>query len=122
MRSTRTPSRTSANRPLTEAELLQHVRDAARWLGLLEYHTRDSRGSTPGFPDLVLAGPGGLIFRELKSETGRPTWEQREWLDQLRRAGADAGYWYPHQWPEPIMTDLRILAGQKPEPKGSDHV
>lgn len=37
----------------------------------------------PGFPDLVLARRGRIIFAELKSETGSLTPAQREWLKNL---------------------------------------
>lgn len=53
-----------------------------------------------GFPDLVLAHPKhGVLFRELKSDHGRLTREQRDWLTVLRRAGADAAVWRPCDWP-----------------------
>jgi hypothetical protein len=38
---------------MTEAELYECIRDTCRWQHLLCYHTRDSRGSYAGFPDLV---------------------------------------------------------------------
>ena len=96
---------------MTEAELLEQVHSAARFLGVLIYHTRDSRRSDPGFPDLVMTGPGGIAFRELKTETGRITSRQAEWLQQLRKAGGDAKVWRTSDWPELVMTELRQLAG-----------
>ncbi len=55
----------------------------ARALGWRAYHTRDSRGSEPGFPDVVLARRGRVIFAELKTESGRVTRPQLEWLGDL---------------------------------------
>lgn len=101
---------------MSERELMQLVRDACRWLGLLTYHTRDSRGGDPGFPDLVIAGPGGFMFRELKSADGRHSRAQLHWQHVLTSAGADIATWRPHQWPEHIMRELRQLARQ---PEGS---
>jgi hypothetical protein len=95
---------------MTEAELLEHIKAACRWLRVLAYHTRDSRGSDPGFPDLVLAGPGGFAIWELKSETGRLTPAQGIWIRQLRDAGVDVEIRRPNQWPEVIMRELRALA------------
>lgn len=55
------------------------------------YHTFNSIGSHPGFPDLVLArtlgGPdtSRLVFAELKTARGRISPDQRLWLEALRR-------------------------------------
>jgi hypothetical protein len=97
---------------MTEAELQELIRDACSWLRLLAYHTRDSRGSSPGFPDLVIVGPGGFLIRELKSETGRITAQQADWLQALRKAGVDAKVWQPVDWhSDMIMNELRRAAG-----------
>jgi hypothetical protein len=80
---------------LTEAALLATIRQACQVMHLLCYHTHDARRSTAGFPDLVIVGPGGCLFRELKTATGRATGEQGRWLDALGTAGMDAGLWRP---------------------------
>lgn len=65
------------------------------------YHTRDSRGSQPGFPDLVLVKPPQVIFMELKSPTGRTTVAQREWLADLGRCEeVETRLYRPADWPE----------------------
>lgn len=85
--------------PMTESELSECVRSLARTLGLRIYHTYDSRRSYSGFPDLVLVGRGGHVFRELKATAGDyPTPEQQAWLDALTAAGADTGVWRPSDW------------------------
>ncbi|WP_142133358.1 VRR-NUC domain-containing protein [Arthrobacter sp. SLBN-83] len=63
----------------------------------LAYHTHDSRRSAPGFPDLVLVSPkrARVLFRELKTDVGRVSPDQRKWVDGLTAAGADAGVWRP---------------------------
>jgi hypothetical protein len=95
--STMTPAefRAAQARAMSEAELLQQVRDAAKALGLLCYHTHNSRRSEPGFPDVVLVGRKAMIVRELKRQSEGPTDEQTRWLDALWHAGADAGVWRP---------------------------
>jgi hypothetical protein len=63
---------------------------------LRAYHTRFSIQSTEdGFPDLVINGPGGLMFRELKGDGKEPTLEQYAYLEWLRESGADADWWCP---------------------------
>ena len=69
--------------------------------GCLVYHTRDSRGSDEGFPDLVIAREDlGVLYRETKTLTGRLTKAQRRWIETLTAAGADAAVWTPSSWPE----------------------
>lgn len=64
------------------------------------YHTRDSRRSPSGFPDLVLVKPGRrVIFAELKTETGKETQHQAEWRNDLLAAGSIACLWRPSDWP-----------------------
>ena len=63
------------------------------------YHTFDSRRSQPGFPDLVLVRER-IIFAELKDMRRQLTTAQSEWLDDLRRAGAEAYVWRPSDYPE----------------------
>jgi hypothetical protein len=54
-----------------------------------------------GFPDLVLARDGVVLFRELKSATGRLTPDQKIWGKHL----ADAwGVWRPTDYEEIVST------------------
>jgi hypothetical protein len=82
---------------MTEAQLLQAVRDLARLRGWLCYHTHDSRHSEPGFPDLMLVHPrtGQVFMVELKSTSGRLTTAQETWLAALRNAGLRVEVWRP---------------------------
>ena len=103
------------NRPgrvMTERELLDTLRAACKWSGLLVYHTGDSRRSEPGFPDVVVAGRNGILFRELKSSRGRLTPDQRRWLDRLTEAGADADVWRPYDWPGRVLAELAGIGGR----------
>ena len=61
---------------MTEAELQEQVRLMCGQLGLFHYHPHDSRRSEPGWPDSVIIRPGRLMFRGLKSASGRLTSEQ----------------------------------------------
>lgn len=65
----------------TERALLAAVTVECDELGLLWHHDPDSRRAlgSPGFPDLVVAGPGGFVIAELKSHNGRMTREQIRW-------------------------------------------
>lgn len=82
---------------LTEEQFLQQVRDLATLTGWASYHTRDSRKSDRGWPDLVLASraQGRVIFAELKTATGDVTDDQRAWLSILSSCGQEATVWRP---------------------------
>lgn len=96
---------------VTEAEFQSAVIDLAHVHGWRVAHfrpaqTQSGRWLTPvaadgkGFPDLVLAHPKrGVLFRELKTDDGRLSKWQRQWLYDLRQAGADAAVWRPCDWP-----------------------
>ena len=70
---------------ISEAEFQTHVEQLAKLLGWEVYHTRDSRRSRKGWPDLVLVRER-ILFVELKSETGELRPEQRIWLARLKEA------------------------------------
>jgi len=80
---------------MTEADLQTAVLGLAAWLGVLAYHTHDSRRSQSGWPDLALCGTRGMILRELKSAQGRPSKTQLEWGERLTLAGQDWDIWRP---------------------------
>jgi hypothetical protein len=67
--------------------------------GYLAYHTRDSRRSTAGFPDLVLCRPPRLLLVECKSGTGRLSGPQALWLATLQAVpGVETYVWDPSMW------------------------
>jgi len=94
---------------MSEAQFQQQVIEYAHLTGWLCAHFRPARTArgwvTPvtadgsGFPDLVLVRER-VVVAELKSETGRPTAEQRRWLDALEAAKAEHYLWRPSDWPE----------------------
>ena len=79
--------RDAYRRSATEDELLTAIVDAAQYQGWQVHHTRRSDlgivQGDPGFPDLVLARLGFVLFLELKADAGRPTTAQTEWINAL---------------------------------------
>lgn len=97
---------------MPERELQQLVADLCQLLGLLHFHVKHSRGMTAGWPDSVIIG-SKVIYRELKSEAGKLTPEQRAVGDKLQAAGADWKVWRPSDWlTGGIDLELRVLKGQ----------
>lgn len=84
----------------SEKEFQSQVVEAAKALGWLVYHTHDSRRSEPGFPDLVMVHERKklVMYRELKTQTGKTTPDQKKWLGVLSAVGSDAGVWRPEDW------------------------
>ena len=70
----------------TENELQSTVMEIMRWQGWRVYHTYDSRRSEAGYPDLTAVKGSRLMFVEFKTEKGRITVDQKDWLDQLVKA------------------------------------
>ncbi|MDQ3273527.1 MAG: VRR-NUC domain-containing protein [Actinomycetota bacterium] len=101
---------------MSETKLQTEARNQARILRLLAYHTHDSRRSDKGFPDLVVVGPGGVLYRELKDETGVVSPDQVEWLVRLVEAGVDAGVWRPTDLVNGRI-DHELAALRKPAPQ-----
>lgn len=87
-----------------EAEFQARVEAHAAARGWLWYHTRDSRGSAEGFPDLVLVRGRRVVWAELKAAAGEPSAAQEGWLTALREAGQEVYLWRPHQWAEVVET------------------
>ena len=87
---------------IPESRVLEVVRHHAKSNGWLFYHTFDSRGSEPGFPDVVATNGKRLLFAELKSATGKLTIEQTQWIELLKHAGIDARVWRPKHMQDEI--------------------
>jgi hypothetical protein len=64
-----------------------------------------------GFPDLLLVRER-IIFREIKTDTGQLSHEQRAWGRWLTAAGQDWDVWRPRHWE-------RITATLKEEPNAN---
>lgn len=92
---------------LSEKQFSRQVCDLARVFGWKVYKTWISIHSPAGFPDLVLVRPPQLIFAELKSERGKLSLAQAEWIDALGRSGSHQVYiWRPSDF-EIIERTLR---------------
>lgn len=85
---------------MSERQLQDQIIELAKRMGFIVYHTHDSRRSEAGFPDLVLVHPKQLriVWRELKSETGTTTPEQKVWISTLSLVGEDVDVWRPRDW------------------------
>lgn len=80
---------------MSERELEEQVRRLCKDLGLAVSHFTDSRRSwLPGWPDLEILGMS-IIHRELKSQHGRLTVDQRRAGSRIMRAGGDWQVWRP---------------------------
>ncbi len=92
------------NLGLNERDFTTKVIARAKAMGWLVYHARPARtsqgwrtagqGTPKGFPDLCLALDGVVLFVELKSEKGRLSDDQKDWLCHTNGA-----VWRPRDWP-----------------------
>jgi hypothetical protein len=97
---------------MPEAELQEQVRLRCAALHLAAQHVYDSRRCwLPGWPDLWIAGPGGILYRELKREGGGPTPDQRRVGRVITRAGGDWAMWLPSDLLDgTVDAELRAIA------------
>ncbi len=91
---------------MNETDLKTTVIDMCRRHRLLVAHFKPTQirpgiwvtavdGDGRGFPDCVIAGVGGVLYRELKADGKYPEPDQRKWIAVLTEAGADVGVWRP---------------------------
>lgn len=96
----------------SEADLREQIRTLCNLYGWKIYFTFNSRHSPGGFPDLVLALPdeGRVIYAELKSNNGKLTTSQVEWIEALRACEKEVYIWKP----DDIVEIARLL-----QPRGN---
>lgn len=82
----------------SETSLLARVEALARSLGIHVHHDADSRRCEAGFPDLVLIGTRGVLFRELKDRYAELSSEQKALGYRLVGSGQDWDVWRPQDW------------------------
>ncbi len=86
--------------PQLEVPFMEQVIEFLRICGWLCYHTKDSRKSAPGFPDIIaLKGKRQLVI-ETKRVGEEPDEAQERWLRVYVDAGAEVYAWTPDGWPE----------------------
>lgn len=116
---------------ISEAKFQRQVIELAHWFGFTVAHFRPGRvtrngvekyetavgADGKGFPDLVLVNPGQqrIIFAELKTDKGRVTAPQSEWIHRLMACMAPGArhevyLWRPSHWAE-IEAALRADGG-----------
>jgi hypothetical protein len=88
---------------LSEKDFQRQVIDLGRLCGWKVQHQTISYRSEPGWPDLVMVRNGRIVFAELKTERGRVSDAQSEWLAALNQvalanAGVHVGVFRPSDW------------------------
>lgn len=99
---------------MSEKQLDTAVRRMMNDLGLSKFafHPYGQGRYQEGYPDWTIAGPGGLLFRELKTERGQLTDAQRAFLERLQSLGQDAKVWRPSDLiDETIGLELARISG-----------
>jgi hypothetical protein len=84
-------------------EIVVQLATLYRWR---HFHVYDSRRSDSGWPDLILVRAPQLIVAELKTDTGRLTAAQAEWLALLDACGLETHVWRPRDF-EAVHDRLR---------------
>jgi hypothetical protein len=90
----------------TEEAFQQDVIDLLHLNGWEVSHTRMSKGSNPGDPDLECRRER-LFWAELKLDGKQPTAEQHQRLEWLQAHGFEAYLWRPADWEEIEATITR---------------
>lgn len=96
---------------MSESVLQGHVIGLATWLDWHCYHTHDSRRSQAGFPDLTMVRENDrVLFVELKTERGKVTQAQQEWIDALSSVATLTDLLEVHVWRPRDMDEIeRVL-------------
>jgi len=105
---------------MTEAQLCAQIRALCTELHLHAFSattylipgaSTTSPGSSRGFPDWVIIGPGGMLFAEAKSADGRRSRAQIFWAAAITGAGGDYRLWRPAGLTDgSIRADLERIA------------
>lgn len=101
----------------TEAWWCRRAVEVAARLGVRCSHwcSNSSRcAGMPGLPDLILAGPAGVMFREVKVGGAETTAEQDLWAYTLTESGQDWAIWdMPRDWPKAVEQMCSLLTTRK---------
>lgn len=87
---------------VSEKVFQSQVEKTFRETGWKVYHTLRSKGSAPGYPDIIAINPrsGTLAAIELKVGDNKPTTAQVEWLEYYELTGAECYVFWPRHWKE----------------------
>lgn len=98
---------------MSEDMLMEEIRKRCNNLQLMAYHVPDSRLAwAKGFPDLVIAGPSGILIREAKDRDNTLHPLQRRWGSHFERAGFNWATWRPQDlMTGTIQRQLARIAG-----------
>jgi len=86
---------------ITEKQFREQVKELCKVFHWKAYFTWLSMHSPDGFPDFNMVRGGRIIYAELKSERGKVTPAQMEWLTALIATGKCEVYlWRPANFEE----------------------
>lgn len=94
-------------------ELVQHIIRTAAELGLLAHYCARSEFcvGNRGLPDLIIAGPRGMILAEIKTGSGDLTAEQDLWVWMIAQSDQKRGVvWRENHWETDIRKALTMIA------------
>lgn len=99
---------------MTGEQMLAKIIDLLElYPGVRWFHSYDARrDKMPGMPDLIIAGPGGVMFRECKGPAEELRGPQLAWRRMFQAADADYDVWRPADWNAGrIKTQIMNIAG-----------
>jgi len=71
----------------SEAEITKAIRGVLKTLGVVHFKQHQGLGSTPGIPDILGIWNGRFLAIEVKTNAGKLTEKQSDWIDKINRAG-----------------------------------
>jgi hypothetical protein len=93
---------------VNHAQLQAEIIGLALELGLHCHHC-PMLTSSPGWPDLVIIGDRGVLWRELKVPPDRLTSEQRALGYRLQAARQDWAVWTPADWESGLIEHEMLM-------------
>ena len=106
----------AVTQPITEAAWMDWVVELAHWHGWVVAHFRPARTAHgwrtavgydgKGWPDCQFVHPTRhlVLYREIKTDSGRLDTDQQRWGDWLTQAGADWAVWRPRDRDSVVAT------------------
>lgn len=80
---------------MRESQFQEQVVELATLYGWKHFHVYDSRRTDPGWPDLILVRVPELLAVELKTQRGRLSPAQEQWIHDLMDCGIETYVWRP---------------------------